>query len=104
MVEKDKKDYKGITLIKSPTEVSHLMKDLWINHKNGIPIPKNNVFIVNLPHMEQKENKSTNKGDNLIDKKGGMTRVYTIMKKLFRSFVESYLNLLREFKIGVKGD
>lgn len=26
MGEKDKKDYKGITLIKSPTEVSHLMK------------------------------------------------------------------------------
>ena len=81
MGEKDKKDYKGITLIKSPTEVSQLMKDLWINHKNGIPIPKNNVFIVNLPHMEQKENKSTNKGDNLIDKKGcNDTNIYNYVK------------------------
>ena len=35
--------------IKSPEEVSKLMEDLWLNHKAGNPLPKNNVFFVELP-------------------------------------------------------
>ena len=61
MVEKEENKNKEINEIQSPTEVSQLVRDLWINHKNGIPLPKNNIFIVNLPSTEQKENKTNNK-------------------------------------------
>ena len=29
---------------KSPEEVKRQMKDLWLNHKAGNPLPKNNIF------------------------------------------------------------
>ena len=61
MVEKEENKNNGINVIQSPTEVSQLVRDLWINHKNGIPLPKNNVFIVNLPSIEKKEIETNNK-------------------------------------------
>ena len=61
MVEKEENKNKEINEIQSPTEVSQLVRDLWINHKNGIHLPKNNVFIVNLPSIEKKEIETNNK-------------------------------------------
>ena len=42
--------------IKSPEEVRKLMEDLWLNHKAGNPLPKNNVFFVELPPQTPEEN------------------------------------------------
>lgn len=43
----------GIQLIQSPEEVSSLLKDLWINHKNGIIPSGEKVFMVKLPPLEK---------------------------------------------------
>lgn len=45
--------------IKSPNEVRKLMEDLWLNHKAGNPLPKNNVFFVELPPVEKSEKSKT---------------------------------------------
>ena len=47
----------GIQLIQSPEEVSSLLKDLWINHKNGITPSGEKVFIVKLPPLENQKEK-----------------------------------------------
>ena len=49
----------GNNTIKSPEEVRKLMEDLWLNYKAGNPIPKNNVFFVELPPMEESEKSKT---------------------------------------------
>lgn len=45
--------------IKSPEEVRKLMEDLWLNHKAGNPLPKNNVFFVELPKLEDSDKSKT---------------------------------------------
>ena len=45
--------------IKSPEEVRKLMEDLWFNYKAGNPLPKNNVFFVELPPLEDSEKSKT---------------------------------------------
>ena len=45
--------------IKSPEEVRKLMEDLWFNHKAGNPLPKNNVFLVELPKLEDSDKSKT---------------------------------------------
>ena len=41
--------------IKSPEEIRKLMEDLWLNHKAGNSLPKNNVFWVDLPPLTEGE-------------------------------------------------
>lgn len=45
----------GKQKIKSPEEVRKLMEELWINHKLGYSLPKDNVFIVELPPLTKDE-------------------------------------------------
>ena len=45
--------------IKSPEEVRKLMEDLWLNHKAGNPLPRNNVFFVELPKLEDSDKSKT---------------------------------------------
>ena len=53
--------------IKTPEEVRKLMEDLWLNHKAGNKIPKNNVFWIQLPPLtkEDKTSIKTTKEDEL---------------------------------------
>ena len=41
--------------IKSPEEVRKLMEDLWLNHKAGNPLHKNNVFFVEFPPLSKEK-------------------------------------------------
>ena len=43
-----------IPKVQSPDEVKKLMEDLWINHKAGNKTLNNNVFMVKLPSLNNK--------------------------------------------------
>lgn len=51
-------------IIKSQEDVVQLIKELWIRHKLGQPMPANNLFFVGLPEPNPDEIKANSDSDN----------------------------------------